>query len=128
MRSCGLLVFPAPGQTIVTTLCGCQKICYLSNFGCTIKNMEIEYDPIKRQQTLQMRQLDFIRAPEVFARIHFTAQDTRKNYGEIRNITVGMLDNKLVVLVWTQRGAIRRIISMRKANEREKERFSQYMD
>jgi uncharacterized DUF497 family protein len=45
--------------------------------------------------------------------------DVRQEYGESRFITVGWLKERMVVLVWTPRGAARRIISMRKANERE---------
>jgi uncharacterized DUF497 family protein len=41
------------------------------------------------------------------------------DYGEIRFITIGRLDRRMVVMVWTQRGATRRIISLRKANARE---------
>jgi uncharacterized protein len=40
-------------------------------------------------------------------------------YGEARFITIGRLDRRMVVLVWTPRGVSRRIISMRKANARE---------
>jgi uncharacterized DUF497 family protein len=43
-------------------------------------------------------------------------------------ITVGFLDQPLVVLVWTLRGEARRIISMRKANEREKAFYDRYVD
>ncbi|WP_244165940.1 BrnT family toxin [Pseudomonas abietaniphila] len=65
------------------------------------------------------RGLDFADANAVFAGRHLTAEDVRHDYGERRFITVGMLLERLVVLVWTPRGAARRIISMRKANERE---------
>jgi uncharacterized DUF497 family protein len=34
----------------------------------------------------------------------------------------------LVVVIWTPRGEVRRIISMRKANEREKSFYAQYLD
>ena len=37
----------------------------------------------------------------------------------------GVLDGRMVVMVWTPRGEVRRIISMRKANEREIARFAQ---
>ena len=37
-------------------------------------------------------------------------------------VTIGYLGGRMVVLAWTVRGAARRIISMRKANEREKEK------
>ena len=40
----------------------------------------------------------------------------------------GVLDSRMVILVWTPRGEVRRIISMRKANEREIEKFAQALD
>ncbi|MDR1275817.1 MAG: BrnT family toxin [Candidatus Accumulibacter sp.] len=85
--------------------------------------MEIEFDPEKRKQTLFERGLDFCRAEEVFAGRHYTADDLRRDYGEPRNITTGLLDGRMVVMVWTPRGEFRRIISMRKATEREIERY-----
>jgi uncharacterized DUF497 family protein len=84
--------------------------------------VDIEYDPDKRERTLSERGLDFARAHEVFAGRHLTAPDTRV-YSEPRFITVGHLDARMVVMVWTPRGQAKRVISMRKANEREKERF-----
>jgi uncharacterized DUF497 family protein len=60
--------------------------------------------------------------------LHLTGQDTRQGYAEDRFISVGLLDARLVVIVWTPRGEVRRIISMRKANEREKNFYNRYMD
>ena len=68
--------------------------------------------------------MDFTRAGEVFAGRHFTAEDPREGYSEPRYITVGKLDDRMVIMVWTPRGEARRIISMRKANEREKARYA----
>ena len=79
--------------------------------------MQIGYDAAKRDKTLVERGLDFARAGEVFADLHFTGQDLRQDYAEDRFITAGLLDARLVVLVWTPRGEVRRIISMRKAND-----------
>ncbi len=59
------------------------------------------------------------RAHEVFAGSTLTVEDDRQNYGEDRFITIGFLDGRMVILVWTPRSGTRRIISMRKANERE---------
>ena len=81
--------------------------------------MEVTFDPNKRAKTLAERGLDFARAGELFAGRHFTAPDLRDEYGEDRYITVGTLDARVAVLVWSPRGAARRIISMRKANDRE---------
>jgi uncharacterized DUF497 family protein len=89
--------------------------------------MELEFDQDKCHKTLLERGLDFARASEVFEGIHFTGQDSRVNYEEDRFITVGWLDASLVVLVWTPRGEVRRIISMRKANDREKALFTRHL-
>jgi len=89
-----------------------------------INGVIIEFDPLKRDKTLTERGLDFARAGEVFAGRHYTAEDDREGYGEPRFITVGLLDERMVVMVWTPRGEARRIISMRKANEREQARHA----
>ena len=73
------------------------------------------------------RGLDFARAGEIFAGRHFTAEDAREDYSEPRFITLGKLDGRMVVMVWTPRGEARRIISMRKANEREQARYAHYL-
>ena len=63
--------------------------------------------------------MDFAGAGEVFSGISYTVADTRADYGEQRFMTIGVLAGREVVLVRTPRGAARRIISMRHANERE---------
>lgn len=81
--------------------------------------MTLDFDPVKRQATLDARGLDMARADDVFAGATLTVTDDRRDYGETRSITIGHLDGRMVVLVWTWRGAVRRIISLRKANDRE---------
>jgi uncharacterized protein len=88
----------------------------------------IEYDEAKRLKTLKERELDFARADEVFAGREWTFLDDRVDYGEQRFNTFGHLDGRLVTLVWTSRNGNRRIISMRKANEREQVRYQRAMD
>jgi uncharacterized DUF497 family protein len=86
--------------------------------------MRISFDPVKRETTLFARGLDFARAGELFAGPTVTFDDERHNYGEPRLITAGYLDDRLVVVAWTPRDGTRRIISMRKANEREIAKFA----
>ena len=81
--------------------------------------MRIEFDPAKRDRTLTERGVDFADAIQVFEGRQLTFEDRRPGYAEPRFITVGELAERLVVIVWTPRGSARRIISMRKANERE---------
>lgn len=89
--------------------------------------MQIEFGSDKRDKTLLERGLDFAHAAEVFAQAHITAEDARIDYGEPRYTTAGHLDGRTVILVWTPRGEARRIISMRKANERELARFAHFL-
>lgn len=90
--------------------------------------MLIEFDSAKREQTLIDRGLDFADAPKIFSGKHFSLADDRADYGEQRFISVGKLADRIVVLIWTPRGEVRRIISMRYANEREKIRYAQHLD
>ena len=82
--------------------------------------MLIEFGAAKHAATLSARGLDMARAGEVFAGATLTVEDDRRDYGEDRFITIGFLDGAMVVLVWTPRDGAQRIISMRKANERER--------
>jgi len=85
--------------------------------------VRISFDPAKRRKTLRECGLDFGDAGKVFAGPHFEDTDDRFDYGEDRYITVGLLDETVVVMVWTPRGSTRRIISMRKANATETQNF-----
>lgn len=89
--------------------------------------MIIEFDTVKREKTLLERGLDFADADKVFAGFHFIARDDRCDYGEERFITVGLLDGRTVVIVWTPRNNARRIISMRYANAREISHYKKYL-
>ena len=90
--------------------------------------MKIEFDAIKRNQTLFHRGLDFADCQHAFEGVTYTFEDIRKGYVETRFITWALMDSRLVVFAWTPRGAARRIISLRKANEREIHTFNQAFD
>lgn len=45
--------------------------------------------------------------------------DTRRDYGELREIGYGVIDSRLYCVVFTQRNDHMHIISLRKANSRE---------
>ena len=50
------------------------------------------------------------------------------DHEEDRFITLGWLDDNMILMVWTPRGEVRRIISMRKANDREKTLYASYLE
>ena len=87
--------------------------------------MRITFDPVKREATLRERRIDFADAIEVFADRTVTAPDARHDYPEPRFTTYGLLRGRMVVVIWTPTDDGRRIISMRKANDRERKTLGQ---
>jgi uncharacterized protein len=79
-----------------------------------------DWDEKKRAQTLDRRGLDF----EVVRRFDLTTAlvepDDRRDYGEIRLRAIGLIDGRLHVIVFSPRGDCLRLISLRRANERER--------
>jgi uncharacterized protein len=86
--------------------------------------MEIECDEEKRQKTLRERGLDFADASLMDMATAFTILDSRKEYSEDRFVSYGLIGSRLHVLCWTRRDDRMRIISLRKANDREQKAFS----
>jgi uncharacterized DUF497 family protein len=67
--------------------------------------------------------LDFEDAKYVSAGPTFETVDQRRDYGEKRIVCFGLLEDGLVVVGYTPRGADRHVFSMRKANDREQARI-----
>ena len=74
------------------------------------------------------RGLDFADAELVFAGVTLEVEDARRDYGEKRIVCYGLLERRMVVLGYTPRGADRRFVSMRKANEREQSCIAPYLE
>jgi uncharacterized DUF497 family protein len=69
--------------------------------------------------------LDFAHVEEVFEGEVVEYEDTREDYGEPRFVTLGMLDGRVVSVITVQRGDVIRVISFRKAVQREQELYFQ---
>ena len=78
-----------------------------------------EWDEGKREGNLAKHGADFRRAVGVFRGSVVEQVDQRRSYGETRIRCVGEIDGRPYVILYTWRGANRRIISARKANGRE---------
>jgi hypothetical protein len=81
--------------------------------------MRFSWHERKRQATLHKRGLDFAEAEQVFMGPTFTFEDDRKDYGEERWVTLGLLREKVIVIVHTESEDEIRIISMREADKDE---------
>ena len=79
-----------------------------------------EWDEVKSERCFTQRGFDFAYAARVFFDTNrVVGADTRRNYGEERYQMMGMIEQRLFVLVYTARHDAMRIISARKANQRE---------
>lgn len=90
---------------------------------CIITVMRFTWHELKRQATLQRRGLDFAEVEQVFAGPTFTFEDDRKDYGEQRWVTLGVLRAVVVVIVHTETKDEIRVISMRRADRDEQQLF-----
>ena len=87
--------------------------------------MRIEFDPDKNVRNIRERGLTFGRAAEFDFETALIEIDDRNDYGESRLTAIGMLDDIPHVLVFTMRSDVLRVISFRKANKREVQRYEQ---
>jgi len=85
----------------------------------------IEWDNSKNRAHRESHGLAFEDASLVFEGPTVTFVDDRRDYGEVRYVTMGLLAGRTVLVVHVPRGDTTRIISMRKANAREKASYCQ---
>lgn len=101
-----------------------NKLTY-GGFASTIKSMDIEFNPAKSAANEALRGLPFDLVAEFDFDGALFAVDNRKDYGEVRIQARGMLRGRLHVLVFTETPNGIRVISLRKANQREVRRYEQ---
>lgn len=77
------------------------------------------WDDEKRKSNREKHGVDFVEAAGFEFATALVVDDEREDYREKRQIAVGFVDERLHVMVFTDRGGERRIISFRKANKRE---------
>lgn len=87
--------------------------------------MRVTFDPAKNRQNIRERGLSFERADAFEFETSLTGIDARKDYGESRYVALGLLHKRLHVLCFTETADGIRVISFRKANEREVKRYAQ---
>jgi uncharacterized protein len=86
--------------------------------------VEFQWGPAKAASNLQKHGVSFEYAARVFLDLHRQdGVDTRHRYGEERRITVGVIEGRVYVVAYTRRRAAIRLISARKANDRETRKY-----
>lgn len=90
--------------------------------------MKFEWDERKNQSNNAKHGFDFADAFRIFNLPLVVDLDEREDYGEDRFIGIGLLDGRVVVVVYTEPSEETvRIISLRKALSHERKRYEQYL-
>jgi len=79
-----------------------------------------EWDEEKNEINISKHGIDFNDAHQIFKYPILARVDDRRDYKETRWIGLGILGSVEVVVVYTKRGNIIRLISIRKANKQER--------
>jgi uncharacterized DUF497 family protein len=85
--------------------------------------MEVSFDPEKDARNRRERGFSLAFGSDVIRNMVTTRIDKRHDYGEVRRIAYGYVEERLFVCVYTLREDTLRIISVRKANEREVRKY-----
>jgi uncharacterized DUF497 family protein len=85
---------------------------------------DFEWDQNKREHNLQKHGIDFIDGIEIFDDSDRIECESTRN-GETRFLTIGCVNDIVLLLVYIQRGAKRRIISVRRASKNERQAYEQ---
>lgn len=89
--------------------------------------MHYTWDPAKNRRNIAERGLDFASAPAMWDSPMAVWIDTRQDYGEVRQIGLGVVAGRVMVVGWVERGdGLIHIFSFRKANARETRRYQAY--
>ena len=92
--------------------------------------MNFDWDNNKNQSNIAKHGISFEEAIAIFDDPNvLNYEDTRFNYGETRFVSIGQIilvtqeKTVIIVVIHTQRNQTIRLISARKANERERKRY-----
>jgi uncharacterized protein len=85
--------------------------------------LRVEFDQAKNQANIAKHSVDMASAGDFRFDTALTTRDSRRNYGEERTIALGFIADTLHVLVFTMRAKTLRVISLRKANRKERDAY-----
>ncbi len=90
--------------------------------------MRYVYDLAKDRANRAKHGVSLALAEVLFAGPHVSMADDRFEYGEVREVAFGLINDRLFVCVYADREAERRVISLRKANRREVKRYDENLE
>ncbi|TXS96214.1 BrnT family toxin [Parahaliea maris] len=87
--------------------------------------MKYEWDRKKAERNLEVHGVSFEYVEKFEWDSVLEWEDRRENYQETRMISFAPIEDRLYCLVYTMRGEVCRVISLRKANSREVDHYEQ---
>jgi uncharacterized DUF497 family protein len=82
-----------------------------------------EWHEPKRQRNLVQHGIDFADAKEIWQGAVVEVPSAQEEHGEHRYIAYGVLEGRIIAVVFTWRGTIRRLISARRARTYERRHY-----
>ena len=90
--------------------------------------MRFEWDENKNRSNVEKHDIDFRDASLIFSAPMRVISDNREDYGEERSIGYGLLDNRVVVVAFTEpEEDVVRVISIRRALTHEQKQYENYL-
>jgi len=89
--------------------------------------MNYTFDPAKNALNVKKHGVFFAAAADFDWETALVDVDDRRDYGEPRLIATGLIGNRVYVMVFHLRETSVRIISLRKANRREAQRYASHI-
>ena len=86
--------------------------------------MRFSYDPAKNERNMAERGLAFDLAEEFDWSSALIVEDLRRDYSERRFQALGLIGEHLHMLVFSPRDGTLHVISLRRANKRERSRYA----
>lgn len=90
--------------------------------------MEISHDPAKDAASIHKHGISLADASLLDWPAALVWFDVRKEHGEARQVALAVLQDRLYFVAFVDRADGRRVISLRKANQREFDRYVAYID
>jgi len=89
--------------------------------------VKFEWNENKNLINIEKHSIDFNDAKDILQNERLTATDSRRDYGETRKISIGKSGNHVCIVVYTERKNLVRIISARKANQKERRKYYEFI-
>ena len=90
--------------------------------------MFFEWDDAKSQRNLLERGFGFDHVAAIFIGPTLEAEDNRRDYGEVRVQAIGSAGDDILSVIYSDRGDIRRIISARLADRKERKLWHSFIE